>query len=131
MQRGNTMSRQLMEIVLPRLARPLHRQLERYQLGEMSEAQFTRRFERVLQRQHDWLSKRGIKEARAAVAIHAAVIILSQPGLRAEAFDHQLPFEVIENRAIGEASQDVAASYGQDRRRAADAIARLVARHGE
>jgi len=34
-------------------------------------------------------------------------------------------------RAIGEASQDVAASYGQDRRKAADAIARLVARHGE
>ncbi len=125
------MARPLMDVVLPRLARPLHRHLERYQLGEMTEAQFTRKFEQVLQRQHDWLSRHGVKEARAAIAIHAAVIILSQPGLRAEAFDSQLPFEVIENRAIGEASQDVAASYGMDRLRAADAIARLVTRHGE
>jgi hypothetical protein len=125
------MARQLMEIVLPRLARPLQHHLERYQLGEMTEAQFTRKFERVLQRQHDWLARRGVQEGRAAVAIHAAVIILSQPGLRAEAFDNQLPFEVIENRAIGEASQDVSATYGMARRRAAEAIARLVARHGE
>src|SRR5205085_4048926 len=125
------MARPLMDIVLPRLARPLHRQLERYQSGEMTEAQFTRKFEQVLQRQHSWLAKRGVKEARAAVAIHAAVIILSQPGLRAEAFDSQLPFEVIENRAIGEASQDVAASYNVDRLRAAEAIARLIVRHGE
>ena len=94
-------------------------------------AQFTRKFEQVLQRQHDWLARRGVKEARAAVAIHAAVIILSQPGLRAEAFDNHLPFEVIETRAIGEASQDVAASYGVDRQRAAEAIARLVVKHGE
>jgi hypothetical protein len=125
------MARQLMEIVLPRLARPLHRHLERYQLGEMTEAQFTRKFEETLQRQHDWLSRRGVKEARAAIAIHAAVIILSQPGLRAEAFDNQLPFEVIENRAIDEAAQDIAASYGIERMRAAEAIARLIARHGE
>ncbi len=125
------MARQLMDIVLPRLARPLQHHLERYQLGEMSEAQFTRKFEQVLQRQHDWLARRGVKEARAAVAIHAAVIILSQPGLRAEAFDNQLPFEVIENRAIAEASQDVAVSYDVDRGRAAEAIARLIARHGE
>jgi hypothetical protein len=125
------MARPLMDIVLPRLARPLHRHLERYQLGEMSEAQFTRKFEQVLQRQHDWLARRGVKEARAAVAIHAAVIILSQPGLRAEAFDNQLPFESIENRAINEAAQDVSVSYGVDRHRAAEAIARLIARHGE
>ena len=125
------MSRQLMDIVLPRLARPLHRHLERFQSGALSEAQFTRKFEQVLKRQHSWLARHGVKEARAAIAIHAAVIILSQPGLRAEAFDNRVPFEVIENRAIGEASQDVAASYGVDRQRAADAIARLVVRHGE
>jgi hypothetical protein len=125
------MPRQLMDIVLPRLARPLQHHLERYQLGEMTEAQFTRKFEQVLQRQHDWLASRGVQEGRAAVAIHAAVIILSQPGLRAEAYDNQLPFEVIETRAIGEASQDVSTTYGMDRRRAAEAIARLVARHGE
>jgi hypothetical protein len=125
------MSRPLMDVVLPRLARPLQHHLERYQTGELSEAQFTRKFEQVLQRQHDWLARRGVKAARAAVAIHAAVIILSQPGLRAEAFDNQTPFEVVENRAIGEASQDVSASYGLDRHKAAEAIARLVARHGE
>jgi hypothetical protein len=125
------MARLLMDVVLPRLAKPLHRHLERYQLGEMTEAQFTRKFEQVLQRQHDWLSRRGVKEARAAIAIHAAVIILSQAGLRAEAFDNKLPFEVIESRAIDEASQDVAASYGMERQRAAEAIARLVVRHGE
>src|SRR6516164_8602271 len=124
------MARPLMDVVLPRLARPLHRHLERFQSGEMSEAQFTRKFERVLQQQHIWLARRGVKEARAAIAIHAAVIILSQPGLRAEAFDNQLPFEVIETRAIGEASQDVSASYGVDRARAAEAIARLVVKHG-
>ena len=55
------MARPLMDIVLPRLARPLHRQLERYQSGEMTEAQFTRKFEQVLQRQHSWLAKRGVK----------------------------------------------------------------------
>jgi hypothetical protein len=120
-----------MDIVLPRLAKPLQRHLERYQLGEMTEAQFTRKFEEVLQQQHDWLSRRKVKEDRAAVAIHAAVIILSQPGLRAEAFDNQLPFEVIELRAIDEAAQDIAASYGMDRRRATEAIARLIARHGD
>ncbi len=125
------MPRQLMDIVLPRLARPLQHHLERYQLGEMTEAQFTRKFEQVLQRQHDWLARRGVQEGRAAVAIHAAVIILSQPGLRAEAFDNQLPFEVIERRAIDEAAQDIAASYGMDRQRATEAIARLIARHGE
>ena len=122
------MARPLMDIVLPRLARPLHRQLERYQSGEMTEAQFTRKFEQVLQRQHSWLAKRGVKEARAAVAIHAAVIILSQPGLRAEAFDSQLPFEVIENRA---AAVDAVGSGHILRRLAAEAIARLIVRHGE
>jgi hypothetical protein len=120
-----------MDVVLPRLARPLHRHLERFQSGAMSEAQFTRKFEQVLRRQHSWLARHGVQEARAAVAIHAAVIILSQPGLRAEAADSNLPFEVIENRAIGEASQDVASSYGVDRLRAAELIARLVIRHGE
>ena len=125
------MAKQLMEIVLPRLARPLYRHLERYQLGEMSEAQFTRRFERVLQRHHTWLSNKGIAAARAAVAIHAAVIVLSHPGLRAEAVEGKIPIEVLEQKAVREAANDVASSYGMDRLKAADAIARLVARHAE
>jgi hypothetical protein len=125
------MSKQLMEIVLPRLARPLYRHLEKFQLGEMDEMQFTKKFEKELQRQHHWLAKRGIEVARAAVAIHAAVIVLSLPGLRAEAQECHLPLEVLEFRAIREAANDVAHNYGMTRGRALAAITRLVARYGD
>jgi len=125
------MAKQLMEIVLPRLARPLYQHLEEFQLGRLSELQFTRRFEKELQKQHHWLAKRGIEVARAAVAIHAAVIVLSLPGLRAEAQESSVPLEVLETRAISEAADDVAQSYDMDRARAASAISRLVARYGE
>ncbi len=74
------MSKQLMQVVLPRLARPLYKHLERFQTGKLNEAQFTKRFESLLQRQHQWLSRRGISAARAAIAIHAAVLVLSIPG---------------------------------------------------
>src|SRR6186713_3239016 len=75
-ERGKTMERRLIDLVLPRLARPLYHHLERYQSGELDETQFTRRFESLLRRQHKWLAKRGVSAARAAVAIHAAVLIL-------------------------------------------------------
>src|SRR5690349_13454623 len=75
------MAKQLMEIVLPRLARPLYQHLEELQLGRLSEVQFNRRFEKELQKQHHWLAQHGIEAARAAIAIHAAVIVLSLPGL--------------------------------------------------
>ncbi len=125
------MAKQLMEIVLPRLARPLYAHLEKFQLGQMSELQFTKRFEKELQKQHHWLAKRGIAVAKAALAIHAAVIVLSLGGLRSEAQESGIPLEVLEFRAICEAAQDVAQSYGVDRVRAIKAIARLVARYGE
>jgi hypothetical protein len=125
------MSKQLMEIVLPRLARPLYQHLEQFQLGRMSEVQFTKKFEKELQKQHHWLAKRGIEVAKAAVAIHAAVIVLSLPGLRSEAKESNLPLEVLEFRAIKEAAQDVAQNYGMCRTRAINAISRLVARYGE
>src|SRR5438067_7284579 len=117
------MSKQLMDVVLPRLARPLYQQLERYRTGELNDKQFTERFEAILRRQHAWLARRGISEARAAVAIHAAVLVLSLPGLRAEAAEDSLPLEVVEGRAVREAAEDVAANYGVDSRRAAHAIA--------
>jgi hypothetical protein len=79
------MSKQLMDVVLPRLARPLYQQLERYRTGQLNDKQFTAKFEALLRRQHAWLAKRGISAARAALAIHAAVLVLSLPGLRAEA----------------------------------------------
>jgi hypothetical protein len=125
------MAKQLMEVVLPRLARPLYQHLEEFQLGRLSEVQFTRRFEKELQKQHHWLAKHGIEVAKAAVAIHAAVIVLSLPGLRAEAQESAVPLEVLEAKAISEAALDVAQSYGMERARAANAIARLVARYGE
>ncbi len=125
------MAKQLMDIVLPRLARPLYRHLERYQGGAMSEDQFTQKFERLLQKQHDWLARRGIAASKAAVAIHAAVIVLSMPGLRAEAAENRTPLEVLEHRAVCEAALDVAGSYGLSKEHAISAIARLVARYGE
>ena len=125
------MSKQLMDVVLPRLARPLYKHLERFQTGKLDEAQFTARFESLLQRQHQWLSRRGISAARAAIAIHAAVLVLSMPGLRAEAGDAKLPLEVIEHRAVREAALDVASSYGLSERRIAHTIACLVAKYGD
>jgi hypothetical protein len=125
------MSRQLMEVVLPRLARPLYRQLKRYRAGQMNDAQFTRGFESLLRRQHAWLAEHGVSETRAALAIHGAVLILSGPGLRAEAEEAKLPLEVVEFRAIREAAADVATNYGLDERRAVRIIASLVARYGE
>ena len=125
------MSKQLMEIVLPRLARPLYQHLEQFQSGRMDELQFTKKFEKELQKQHHWLAKKGIEVAKAAVAIHAAVIVLSLPGLRSEAEESGLPLEVLEFRAIREAGSDVAQAYGMDRAKAIGAIARLVARYGD
>ena len=125
------MSKQLMEIVLPRLARPLYQHLEQFQLGKLDELQFTRKFEKELQKQHHWLAERGIEVAKAAVAIHAAVIVLSLPGLRSEAKEANVPLEVLEFKAIREAAQDVAENYGMDRAQALKSISRLVARYGD
>lgn len=125
------MSKQLMEIVLPRLARPLYRQLQRYRAGQLDDAQFTQGFESLLRRQHAWLADRGVPEARAALAIHGAVLVLSGPGLRAEAAETQLPLEVIEHRAIREAAADVARNYGINERKAVRVISSIVARYGD
>src|SRR6516164_4181103 len=125
------MSKQLMEVVLPRLARPLYRQLKRYQSGQMDDDQFTEHFETLLRRQHAWLAEHGVSETRAALAIHGAVLILSGPGLRAEAEEAKLPLELVEYRAICEAAADVAANYHIDERKAVRIIASLVARYGE
>jgi hypothetical protein len=125
------MSKQLMEIVLPRLARPLYQHLEQFQQGRIDELQFTKKFEKELRKQHHWLATRGIAVVKAAVALHAAVIVLSLPGLRSEAKEGNLPLEVLEFRAVREAASDVATNYGISRQRAIHAISRLVARYGE
>ena len=127
--RDGFMGKPLIEVMLPRLARPLYRHLEQFQTGKLDEQQFTNRFEKELNRQHAWLSRQGVSAGRGAVAIHAAVLVLSLPGLRAEAADLKLPLEVLEIRAIREAAEDVAATYGLPARKAADAIAALVAKY--
>jgi hypothetical protein len=124
------MSKQLMEVVLPRLARPLYRQLERYWTGELSDQEFTRIFEKLLRRQHAWLAQHGISEVRAALAIHAALLVLSRDGLRAEAAERDLPLEVVEHRAVLEAAADLERNYGLSQRRAAHIISSLVSRYG-
>lgn len=125
------MAKAIMDLVLPRLAKPLYRHLEKFQTGMLDEASFTARFERVLQKQHAWLSRHGINAARGAIAIHAAVLVLSQPGLRSEAVEAGLPLEVLETRAVHEAAHDVADDYGLPFPKVAHAIARLVARYGD
>jgi hypothetical protein len=125
------MSRELMELVLPRLAQRLNRQLRRYRDGQLDEAQFSRRFERLLQQQHAWLANRGISDVDAAVTVHGAVLVLSGPGLRAEAEEESVPLEVVEFRAVRAAAADIAQHYGVDERRAVRRISDLVARYAE
>ena len=125
------MGKLLMDVVLPRLANPLHRQLKRYRAGELDDDQFTQNFEELLQKLYAWLAKRGVSEARAALAIHGAVLVLSGPGLRAEAEELGLPLEVVEQRALRCAAQDLASSYGVDEGKATRQIASIIARYGE
>jgi hypothetical protein len=125
------MNKQLMEIVLPRLARPLYKQLQRYRSGKMNDKQFTKGFEDLLREQHSWLSKQGIPERDAALALHGAVLVLSGPGLRAEAKEAGLPLEVVEYRAIREAANDVAKNYGLEQRHAMRIITGIVAKYAE
>jgi hypothetical protein len=125
------MSRELMEVVLPRLAQRLNRQLRRYRAGKLDEAQFSQRFERLLQQQHAWLANRGISDVDAAVTVHGAVLVLSGPGLRAEAEEESVPLEVVEFRAVRAAAADIAQHYGVDERRAVRRISDLVAGYAD
>jgi hypothetical protein len=125
------MNKQLIELVLPQLAKTLYRELQRYREGKLNEKEFTSCFESLLQRQHAWLIQRGISDVRAALAIHGAVLILSTPGLRAEAAQTQRPLELLEYRAIREAAEDVAKNYGITQQRAARVLSAIVSRYGD
>jgi hypothetical protein len=125
------MSPELMELVLPRLARRLDRQLRRYREGELNDAQFSHRFEQLLQQQYNWLANRGIPELDAAVTVHGAVLVLSGPGLRAEAKEESLPLEVVEYRAVRAAAADIAENYGISECRATRQISALVAMYAD
>ena len=59
------------------------------------------------------------------------VLILSAPGLRAEALREKIPLEVVEMRALRDAAADLARNYGVNERKAADRIARILARYAD
>lgn len=122
------MSEHLMNTVLPRLARPLYRDLEQFQTGKISELQFNTRFEELLSEEQVWLSRKGISAARAALLLHAGVLILSRPGLESEAKEAGVAFEVFEQRALREASRDLADRYRLKEYRVAARLAALIAK---
>lgn len=125
------MSRELLELILPRLAKRLDRQLRRYQSGRLDDKGFSQRFESMLQEQHAWLANRGYPELDAAVAVHGAVLVLSGPGLRAEAEEESVPLEVVEFRAVRAAAADIAEHFGVDERKATKRISALVAGYAD
>jgi hypothetical protein len=125
------MTHELMELILPRLSRRLNRQLRRFRAGQLDSKQFSRRFEALLQQQHAWLANKGYPEVDAAVAIHGAVLVLSGPGLRAEAEEEAVPLEVVEFRAVKAAAADVAEQFGVSPRRAMRRISALVAGYAD
>lgn len=65
------------------------------------------------------------------MAIHAAVLVLSGTGLRAEAEHLGLPLEVVEFRAIRAAATDISANYGVSLADAIRQIASILAQYGE
>jgi hypothetical protein len=125
------MSRELMEIVLPRLAQRLNRQLRRYRAGELDDDQFSRRFENLLQQQYTWLANQGVPEVEAAVAVHGAVLVLSAPGLRVEAAEQGLPLELIEHQAVRAAAADISSNYGVSERKAIRRISAILAYYAD
>lgn len=125
------MSRELLELILPRLAKRLNRQLRRYRSGSLDEKTFSQRFETMLQEQHAWLANKGYPELDAAVAVHAAVLVLSGPGLRAEAEEESVPLEIVEYRAVRAAAADVAENFGVSERGATKRISLLVASYAD
>jgi hypothetical protein len=125
------MSRELMDIVLPRLAQRLNRQLRRYRSGELDDDQFSRRFETLLQQQYTWLANQGVPELEAAVAVHGAVLVLSSPGLRVEAAEQGVPLEIIEHQAVQAAAADISSNYNVSQRKAISRISAIVAYYAE
>jgi hypothetical protein len=125
------MSRELMDIVLPRLAQRLNRQLRRYRSGELDDDQFSRRFETLLQQQYTWLANQGVPELEAAVAVHGAVLVLSSPGLRVEAAEQGVPLEIIEHQAVQAAAADISSNYNVSQRKAVHRISAIVAYYAE
>src|SRR5262245_32308061 len=124
------MATQLMDIVLPRLAKRLYGKVQRYRAGELNDKQFASHFASLLQKQYVWLARRGVSETDAALAIHAAVLVLTRPGLCAAATEMGMPAELIEAKAIRNAAADMAEHYSVDVNEAFDMLSDIVVRYG-
>jgi hypothetical protein len=125
------MTKELMDLVLPRLAQRLNRHLRRYRAGKLDDAQFSHKFETLLQQQYDWLANKGVAEIDAAIAVHSAVLVLSGPGLKAESVEQSTPLEIIEFRAVQSAAEDIAESYGVSQRRTLKRMCEMMALYVE
>ncbi len=125
------MSKELMELVLPRMAKRLDRQLRRYRAGRLNDDEFSRKFETLLQQQFSWLANQGIPELEAAIAVHGSVLVLSGPGLRAEAAEQGVPLEKIEFEAVKAAAADVSQNYGVSERQVIRRISSIVSQYAE
>lgn len=125
------MNMELMELVLPRLAQRLHKDIKRYRAGELNDAQFSQKFESLLQKQYAWLARQGVSEDDAALAIHGAVLVLSGPGLRAEAREQGVPLEVVEQRAVRAAAADISRNYEVDEGQTCRQIADILAKYAD
>ena len=121
----------LMDVLLPRLDRHLRQSTRRYRAGGLNDQQLTDSFHRACRRHYLRLTREGVPEADAALALHAAVLILGGPGLQAEAVENGLPVEVIEYRALQAAAADLEHNYRISARRAFRRIARLMALYRE
>lgn len=124
------MGHQVMEMLLPRLAKRLYGQVKRFRAGKMSEEEFAQQFAALLQKQYVWLARQGVDESEAALAIHAGVLVLTRPGLCAAATEMGIPAEVVEARAISNAAKDVAQHYPIEASDAFDALSEMLACYG-
>lgn len=124
------MANQLMDIVLPRLAKRLYGKVQRYRAGELDDKQFANHFASMLQKQYVWLARRGVSETDAALTIHAAVLVLTRPGLCAAATEMGMPAELVEARAIRNAAADMAEHYEVEVNEAFDSLSDILAHYG-
>jgi hypothetical protein len=123
------MKNDLLEMVLPRLSRRIDRQLKRYREGQLNDDQFSDRFEALLKQQHAWLANQGVSDVEAAIAVHGALLVISGPGLKAEAREQRTPLEVVEWQAVATAAEDIAENYNASALRVVKKLSTLVSRY--
>lgn len=125
------MKNDLLEMVLPRLSRRIDRQLKRYREGQLNDDQFSDRFEALLKQQHAWLANQGVPDVEAAIAVHGALLVISGPGLKAEAHEQKIPLEIVEWQAVATAAEDIAENYNASVLRVVKKLSTLVSRYSD